>query len=286
MVRYRSSSRRNSYKGYKNYNAGSEAAKRHIEEAKAFSDEIGGTDKDVKAYFFGLVGEDLQDILKEYGHRYGEDKREYAQKTLYNWKTGKTKMSGLVAKRLFDLLPPRMPTKTKYELAENIWKHFGPSSNYEVSFGPQTNLDDILVFVSAKLDEQITKYNIPRHVQNRFNWLAGGDVKVQEELLNHFRQMEKKLALKKINYEFPVLQNQISQHSEITGLIKSVIVINKQEFTLWVDKKLDNRIQEGRPQTTPRYSNVVGDAQSDGISTIFKLALLVGSIILILKIFG
>ena len=47
--------------------AGYRAAMRHIEEGKALSRELGGTDEDVKAYFFGLSRRELSEIFDEYG---------------------------------------------------------------------------------------------------------------------------------------------------------------------------------------------------------------------------
>jgi hypothetical protein len=43
----------------------------HIEEARAFSHEIGGTDADVKRYFFSLSGSTLDEIFLTYGNLNG-----------------------------------------------------------------------------------------------------------------------------------------------------------------------------------------------------------------------
>jgi hypothetical protein len=98
------------------YSRGSEAARRHIEEAKRFSNEIGGIDDDVKKYFFRLTPTQLEPILDEYGQIHGLSARDYAEKTIAKWSSGRTHMSGMVAARLFNLLPPRMPLSEKYDL--------------------------------------------------------------------------------------------------------------------------------------------------------------------------
>ena len=36
------------------------------------------------------------------------------------WRTGRVQMSGMVAERLFNLLPPRMPLGVKYKLVEGL----------------------------------------------------------------------------------------------------------------------------------------------------------------------
>jgi hypothetical protein len=139
MPRFRRYYRRRSYAS----TAGQEAARRHIQEARQFEKEMGGTVSDVKKYFFSLKDAELNAVLAAYSRKYGASKEEYARQIFSRWKSGSTQMSGLIAKRLFDLLPPRMPIAKKLELAGNVWHHFGPSSRHHFTVGP--NADPKLV---------------------------------------------------------------------------------------------------------------------------------------------
>src|ERR1700736_6004601 len=86
---------------------GRERALEHIAAGERLSAELGGMDKGVKDYFFNLSPEDLSTLLDDYQSKYGSKAREYAAKTIRNWSSGRVKMSGMVAARLFNLLPPR-----------------------------------------------------------------------------------------------------------------------------------------------------------------------------------
>ena len=242
MSRYRRYRSRN-YGGY-----GNEYARRHVEEAREFSRWIGGTDEDVKQYFFNLRGVELDAILEHYGRKHGASAKSYAIQALPRWKDGTTKMSGMIAKRLFELLPPRMPLKKKYELAENVWKHFGPSSSLALTVGPNAAIDRIAEFVVNELDENVSQYNIPEEVQNRFDWLSSGDVRIKEELLNYFRQLQKRLAVAKAKEEIPVLQRQIRDHPDVTKHAKSILQIYKHSVEIWVDAGLNDEIIKGIPR--------------------------------------
>jgi hypothetical protein len=224
-------------------------------EAEEFSREIGGTDADVKEYFFSLHGSELDSIFSKYGQLHGVQAEQYARKTINKWRSGTRRMSGLVAKRLFDLLPPRMPPKKKYELAENVWKHFGPSSTQHFRVGPNTSIADISDVVMQHLNGVVNSYSIPKDVQNRFNWLADGDIRVKEDLLNFFRKMERDLMLERVSAEMPVLQRQMLVHDDITDSLRSVIQVHKHEVNIWVDKDLDDTIVEGRriPKSSAGY---------------------------------
>ena len=201
--------------------SGYAAALRHIEEAEKFTKEIGGTDKDVKKYFFDMTRSELDTILVEYGNKYGVKPKLYAQETFEKWRKGTVKMSGLVAKRLFNLLPPRMPLQKKYELAENVWKHFGPSSSMSIRVGPNADVINIIDLVSKNLIKTVTEYTIPDEVKNRFNWLAAGDVQVKEKLLNYFRKRQENLVIERAKAEIPVLQRQMLKHPDVTGRANS-----------------------------------------------------------------
>ena len=227
--------------------AGWEAARRHIKEAEQFSREMGGTDADVKAYFFSLPDTELDSILSAYGRQYGSSKEAYARQTLPYWRNGTRAMSGLVAKRLFDFLPSRMPLKMKFKLAENLWRHFGPKTNHSYVVGPRASVAAVADKISTRLDKVVTAYRVPERIRSRFNWLSAGDVQVQEQLLNHFRRMAKTLAIGKVNLELPVLQRQVKEHGDVTRRAKSVVQVHKHEIELWVDGTLEDQIREGRP---------------------------------------
>jgi hypothetical protein len=221
-----------------------EKALRHIEEAKAFTAEMGGTDVDVKKYFFSLPWSELDSLFRDYGRRYGSSPEEYAREAFDFWKSGRRQMSGLVAKRLFEFLPPKMPLAKKYELADNVWRNFAPKTSHNYKIGKDTDIEDLSGTISNKLDSLITDFSIPSNIKNRFHWLASGDIHIEEQLLNYCRQQMKSLAFEKINLEIPVLQRQEKISSVFTGLLKTTIIINKNEISITIDKNLSTEIIE------------------------------------------
>lgn len=245
-------------RGYQSSYDGNEAARRHIQEADEFSREIGGTDTDVKAYFFSLPYGDLDSLLTEYGRLYGQVAEDYARETYTAWRSGQRRMSGLVAKRLFSLLPKRMPLSLKYQLAGNLWQHFGPSSNHAFVVGVDTPVDYIAATVAETLDEVVASYSIPPNLAARFDWLAEGDVKVKEQLLNYFRRQEKALAVEKVKQELPILQNQMRNHSGVTELVRSVLQVHKHQVAIRVGKDASAAIEVDRTPRGPSPSSAGG----------------------------
>lgn len=187
------------------HNPGLEAARRHIAEAEQLTAELGGTDQDVKRYFFSLSPAELKRTLDEYGRQHGEDKRAYAEQTFDDWRTGRRQMSGMVAQRLFSLLPPRMPLEKKYELVESLWSHLGPKSNKVLTVGYDVAPQTVIEAVASNMLNEVRMFTIPESMERRFQWLAAGDVSVKQKLLNHLQEIERRAIISGTALQLPVL---------------------------------------------------------------------------------
>lgn len=253
---YRSSNR--SYRSGRS--VGMERALQHIEDARVLSEELGGTDKDVKAYFFSLPDEEMGSLLVEYGTRYGDQAREYAFNTLGQWKSGRVKMSGTVAERLFNLLPPRMPIGVKYKLTENLWEHFGPKSKKRLRIGLDADLGSTVEAVQTHFEEVVLQHRIPDQLERRFNWLASGDVEVKQHLLNHLRSQERLLLSEGARLQLPVMVDHLKQDNEaLTTRVSQMLKIGKHELELLIDPDAEGcRLEEWTPPARPRTETSSG----------------------------
>jgi len=257
--------------------AGQQAARRHIGEAQAFSNEVGGTDADVKAYFFSLTPAQLEEIFTAYRAKYTASAASYARQALPKWKAGTTKMSGLVVKRLFDFLPARMPAQVRLQLAENIWRYYGPTARIDYTVGPGADPATVITAVYAKVERAIQDYRIPDAIGTRFAWVSGGDVKAKEALLNHFRQQERELALSLLNAQLPILQAQMRDHAQTTESLKTSVAIHRIDVNLWVDPRLADTYREGRPERK---------AASTSTGSVWTVIAIVVAVVLLLMMLG
>ena len=190
----------------------------------------------VKRYFYTMPNEARQRLLAEYGQRYGYLAQEYAEEALPLWRSGRRIMSGMVAQRLFSLLPARMPLAAKYELTETLWRHVGPSSRKVVRIGPDAALEDVLAVVEAHIADVVVRYQIPESMERRFSWLAGGDVRVKQDLLNHLRQLEKTLTREAVRLHFPPLAELAATAAgRNTHRVTYTVRIGKHELQLLID---------------------------------------------------
>ena len=236
MGRQRTAYGRNSYRS-RSY--GSERAKQHIREAEQLSKELGGTDKDVKSYFFSLPYGQLQTVLSQYEAIHGPQAREYAENTMHKWRSGQVHMSGMVAERLFKLLPPIMPLHAKYQLTESLWKHVGPSSKKVFYVGLDADLAEVERTVTSHLETVVTRYEIPASMEARFDWLAQRDVSVKQQLLNHLQQQERALLADALRVQLPVLMDHLrSGGGALTTHAANVLNVGKHEVRIVFSDKV------------------------------------------------
>lgn len=225
----------------RSYNAGYERAKQHIEDAKRLTYELGGTDTDVKKWFFSLNSSQRETIFKKYGQKYGEPKEEYARIAYPEWKSGKTKMSGLVAERLFNLLPPLMPVKDKYALVESLWNHVGPKKKVLIKAGVKASTMLVIDQVKKEVSKLTTEWAVPDQMTKRFKWLAQNDSAVYQQLLSYIKQREKELGEAVLTDQIPELKAKFSNDiSETTSRISYIIDVGKQMVELRMEGSGEN----------------------------------------------
>ena len=220
---------------------------RHISEAAQFTAEVGGCDADVKAYLFSLEGTSQARLLRLYGQKYGSSAATYAQNALPRWKSGATIMSGMVAKRLFEFIPMVMAYEDKIRLAEKLWKRLGPSSKAVLTIGPHADRQQVEANVLSILERQVTAYELPKALSERFAWLAERDVSAMQQLLNHFRSLEAQLARQQAASVLPLLQQQASIHADTTKEARLVLRVHKHEILIQVAPAMGTDVVEGVP---------------------------------------
>lgn len=246
------------YYGRRRYSPGLERALQHIREAHELSRQLGGTDKDVKEYFFSLRVHELRQVLDRYEAEFGKPAREYAEQTIPKWKSGKTTMSGLVAGRLFSLLPQMMPLKTKYDLAENLWKQYCPTSSSSLVIGADASVDEIVATVARHFDQTVQSYTVPEPLKQRFAWLAQGDVQAYEQLLNHFLELEKSQIAELARGHVTTLLAHIREHGRVTKGVRQTLEIGKHRYELHFDGRAKG-IRTGAPssRSSPERSGLM-----------------------------
>jgi hypothetical protein len=198
----------------------------------------------VKAYFFSLPTDKLHSVLEEYESEYGAKASDYAKYALPRWRTGQTKMSGMVASRLFRLLPRHMPTDAKLSLVKTLWRKYRPTSKKVLLVGTPASEEQVRDCVEQHLKDTVQEYRVPAPLRNRFEWLADGDVQAYERLLHHFLQQDMDLCLRTLHARLPVFFKHIMTSAyEFRKELREVMLLEGHSLTIVFDRQADRDVQ-------------------------------------------
>lgn len=245
-------------------------AERHIREAAEFSELVGGADAEVKNFFFSLPPNHRDAVFRAYGRIYGASAESYARGTFEKWRSGNVQMSGLVAKRLFSLLPNIMSSEQKYDIARHIWEKSAPSSSIQLAIGPMAPLDAIMNTLTQHMSSVLTEHMIPSYISSGFKWLSDNDVIFYEKLLNHFREQESRQILERAQETITSLQHLAATQGANTKA-ESTFTVHKHSIYIKVIPSLGDKIQ--------RYDTFKPRTES---SSFPWLGLIIGAILLYL----
>jgi len=215
-------------------------ALQHIREAEALTRLLGGTDETVKQYLFNLPQKDFDRVLEDYEELYSEKAADYARETLPNWISGRVKMSGMIAERLYKLLPPIMPLRKKFQIAEELWRHVGPSSHKVLRFGETASYPLLVSTIETYITAVVQNYRIPESLENRFDWLAEDDIEVKQQLLNHLQNLDKTLVTEAATSQAKAMLEHLStQNAGYTQLYSHTVSVGKHELQLVADHEVE-----------------------------------------------
>jgi hypothetical protein len=229
------------------YDYGQQAAIRHVQAFRELERKLGPIVPDVKEAFLNLGNSDCNRLLAKYGDLYGQKAQDYAQQTYSKWGSGQVKMSGMVAERLINLLPPYLKFEDRYMMVEKLCNHHAKNLYQSVKINlkkPELGLHELNQSIKKVLDisAESTKY-LPQHVIDTIKWLNDDDMTVSRQMLSEIDMKRNANSLVLAEKEFKNIMEQVknvkgeahfSQRIELAG---GTIVVSgeKKSFTaLWI----------------------------------------------------
>jgi hypothetical protein len=210
------------YRGYRRRSYRQHWGARHVSERQLLSHAIGGLDHDIEKAFLSLPLEKLEGIFRKYGASYGKSAETYARTTHLKWKAGTVRMSGKVAERLINLVPPVLDHGTRFELVKKLRTAFFRKRHTSITCEPQ-NWRAAVAPVVADLVSASAAFELPPGVREKLTWLAAGDVRAGQALLAAAEQEEAADRLRYLEAEFRRID----------------MLIEKIEATRWVSHTIE-----------------------------------------------
>jgi hypothetical protein len=229
------------------YDSGHQAAMRHIRAFRELERRLGPIVTDVKEAFLNLGNSDFNLLLAKYGELFGQSAQDYALQTYPKWRAGQTKMSGKVAERLLNLLPPYLKFEHRYAMVEKLCNHHATKQYRSVKINlkkPEAGLDELNRSIKEVLEiSAVSEKYLPEHVLNTINWLNDDDMVISRQMLAEIDRKRNAKSLTLAEKEFQNVMEQVknvkgeasfSQRIEIAGGTIVVSAEKKSLKALWI----------------------------------------------------
>ena len=195
------------YRRYNRYRHSKAAA--HIAERQRLSSTFGGIDQDIERIFLDLPSHTLEAVFFRYGKLAGSQAESYARATFHKWKQGSVQMSGVVAERLLNLVPPVLDAGKRFDLVKKLRaKHFIKAEHYFTA-APQDWREKLIPLINQVVAEG-SVFRLPPEIVARVCWLADGDSVAAQALLAAVDQEEASIRLSYVESEFRRLEALVS----------------------------------------------------------------------------
>ena len=237
-----------------------ERALQHIAEAEEVTERIGKPAIDeLQEIFLSMTNSQYPKFLSIYRAQYGYSAADYLHEEGYSlWRSRQRKMSGLVLKRILNLVPRIMTTEQKAHIADLIyeyhWPHSSETSQY-ISLNKQTDLNELLdqltEWYQCELsqlqdDAETAIENILYNIQG-LTWLTNSEIYTQHIQKTKF--IEKKIFLMKARFEgickgFHEYISDYTTNAKVTG----TTVLYRMRITVEIEQLMLPPLADPLPQ--------------------------------------
>ena len=239
--------------------AGQYAREKHVREAEQLTRELGGADQIVKSWFFSASDDDLKAVLDEYERQFGAGRRAYAEGAIDQWMTGRRRMSGVVAERLFKVIPRFMPAADRLRIAEHLWRHLLRNERVLLEVNPQAPEDEIIAsIVHHVASAEVSAAHIESY-RERFEWLEDGEVLALNDILAHLARLHRDAVIAAASNKVSMLVSHLRTNADIDGEIRETFDASGVSVTVRFSRSVDGirRVQSFRRSPSEAHSDFV-----------------------------
>ncbi len=195
------------YRRYRRYYT-SRAAE-HVAARQRLSLVFAGIDQDIEKIFLNLPSHKLEAVFVRYGKSAGSQAESYARATYQKWKSGSVKMSGVVAERLLNLVPPALDASARFDLVRKLRAAHFKRASHHVTASPQDWRARLMPLINDIVAAAST-FKLPPELVDRVKWLADGDAIAAQKLLSAVDQEEATIRVGYLDSEFRRIEALVS----------------------------------------------------------------------------
>ena len=169
---------------------------------------------EIKAAFFALEDDALDELFSDYGAIHGEPAEQYARRTFPAWRSRKTGLSGQTMERLISLVPPYLSAEQRKQILRRILdKHKPYPPTYSVKINteePDEGFAELDRIVRGCEHEDELAY-LPENVMGAAKWLYDSDVTATRAIIAEATRAENEIMKSQARKDLALLRRTIER---------------------------------------------------------------------------
>jgi len=160
----------------------------------------------IEEKFLNLDTSKLDALFDDYGRAYGASAEGYARKTYAKWQSWEVTLSGQTAERLLELLPRHLTADERFHLIRFLRQLYFKKQTESVRITTENNWQATVMQAVDNVIAASRCFSLPEVLSSKATWLAGGDAKAAQRLLQAAEEEEARLRSSYLNAEFKRIQ--------------------------------------------------------------------------------
>lgn len=175
---------------------------------------FGNAVEDIRAEFFKLPDEALDELFLDYREAYGANAEAYCRKTYPKWKAKTVKLSGQTMERLIELVPPYLDANQRLKLLTALVEKYKPRKPlYHVRINsekPEFGLHELeTIFDKLNVEDELA--NMPQNVMDAAQWLYNDDMTVARRMMQEIASAENTVLKQSASKEIALIKTLIAR---------------------------------------------------------------------------
>lgn len=209
------------------YSTDRDRRERHAEEAERFSTEVGGASEEVKEFFLWADDATWAIIMEDYCREHGLKAKDYAESAYTAWKSGRRRMSGVVLRRLFRIVPPLMSSPLRYSLLRKAYRKDKQSRPTRICVRSGDDFESAFNKIERAVSMACAAPAIPRKLEADFPWMATTESKAFIGILDLCNQNKAESELVLLLSQCRITAQRVRESSVKTCVVIETVIASQ-----------------------------------------------------------
>ncbi len=182
----------------------------HIFARSSSDEQLKFHHSNLMSVLLGLDEKELEKLFDLYKKQFGSGAARYARKTYRKWERGEVRPIKQTFERFLVQLPKVMDYDLKCEVLRHLMEEYCGKESYNLTVYTD-DWEETLEPLVAKIIDKPYSAQLPKEIEERLDWLSGGEMQIARDILKKSQVEQGKIAVSMLRQEIGNIQNLLAE---------------------------------------------------------------------------